>query len=131
MKGWWDNYLTKTQRDEIYKSPIKIEDGVAKDMAVYTLIMTIIEHFTGRFTDNSEKIRILLSNLRCKTLSDFRWYKDTFLSRIYELPNCNTSYWKVKFIDGLPFLFAEKIRNILSSSICSSLEDSELISSLI
>ena len=30
-----------------------------------------------------------------------------------ELPDCNSPYWKAKFIDGLPNLFAERIRKQL------------------
>ncbi|XP_070013503.1 uncharacterized protein [Nicotiana sylvestris] len=52
----------------------------------------------------------MLQNLRCKTLTSFRWYKDVFLSRVMELPESNSTHWKSKFIDGLPPLFAERIR---------------------
>lgn len=75
--------------------------------------MILIEHFTGRFSNNSENIRTLLMNLRCKTLTRFRWYKDTFLSRIFEVKDCNNVYWKAKFIDGLPNLFVERIKKAL------------------
>ena len=30
-----------------------------------------------------------------------------------ELPESNDSHWKSKFIDGLPHLFAERVRNVL------------------
>ncbi|KAG5599852.1 hypothetical protein H5410_031222 [Solanum commersonii] len=40
--------------------------------AVYTLVLNIIEHFSRRWSDNSETIRTLLQNLRCKTLTSFR-----------------------------------------------------------
>uniref|UniRef100_A0A7N0T3Z2 CCHC-type domain-containing protein n=1 Tax=Kalanchoe fedtschenkoi TaxID=63787 RepID=A0A7N0T3Z2_KALFE len=72
-----------------------------------------MEHFTGRVSDNNENIRTLLQNLRCKTLTNFRWYKDAFLNRVMELPECNSSHWKSKFIDGLPHLFAERVRKTL------------------
>jgi len=58
-------------------------------------------------------LKTLISNLRCKTLTEFRWYKDSFLSRIFELKDCNCSHWKAKLVDGLPHLFAEKIRKTL------------------
>uniref|UniRef100_A0A7N0V222 CCHC-type domain-containing protein n=1 Tax=Kalanchoe fedtschenkoi TaxID=63787 RepID=A0A7N0V222_KALFE len=72
-----------------------------------------MEHFTGRVSDNNENIRTFLQNLRCKTLTNFRWYKDAFLNRVMELPECNSSHWKSKFIDGLPHLFAERVRKTL------------------
>uniref|UniRef100_A0A7N0VEJ1 Uncharacterized protein n=1 Tax=Kalanchoe fedtschenkoi TaxID=63787 RepID=A0A7N0VEJ1_KALFE len=49
----------------------------------------------------------------CKTLTDFRRYKDVFLNRVMELSESNSSHWKSKFIDGLPHLFAERVRKIL------------------
>ncbi|KAK9667069.1 hypothetical protein RND81_14G230300 [Saponaria officinalis] len=81
--------------------------------AVYMLIINIIEQFTGRLLNNNENIRTLLQNLRCKTLTNFRWYKDTFLCRVMELPESSNAHWKAKFIGGLPHLFAERVRTVL------------------
>uniref|UniRef100_A0A7N0VFA8 CCHC-type domain-containing protein n=1 Tax=Kalanchoe fedtschenkoi TaxID=63787 RepID=A0A7N0VFA8_KALFE len=103
LKGWWDNYLTQRNRDEILTT-IKQEDGRVIENAVYTLVINIMEHFTGRVSDNNENIRTLLQNLRCK---------DAFLNRVMELPECNSSHWKSKFVDGLPHLFAERVRKTL------------------
>ncbi|KAG5582535.1 hypothetical protein H5410_053162 [Solanum commersonii] len=75
-----------------------------REDAVYTLILTILEHFSGRFTNQYETIRSLLNGLRCRHIGEFRWYKDTYLSR------------KAKFIDGLPSLFAEKVNKTLRNS---------------
>ena len=112
LKGWWDNYLSEEQRVKIF-TMIKRENDIVSQNAVYTLVLNIIEHFTGRWSDDSENIRTLLNGLFCKTLTSFRWYKDTFLSRVMELNDCNSDYWKSKFIDGLPKFFAEKVRNQL------------------
>lgn len=112
LKGWWDNYLSQDNKDNILNT-IKEENGRQVENTVYTLIVNIIEHFTGRWSDNSEHIRTLLQNLRCRTLTSFRWYKDTFLSRVMELPKSNSSHWKSKFIYGLPPLFAERVRKNL------------------
>ena len=112
LKGWWDNYLSQTDKDEILNT-VKSENNISEEKAVYTLATNIVEHFTGRWSDNSENIRTLLQNLKCKTLTSFRWYKDVFLSRVMELPESNDSHWKSKFIDGLPHLFAERVRNVL------------------
>ncbi|KAJ0692784.1 hypothetical protein HanPI659440_Chr15g0589831 [Helianthus annuus] len=75
LKGWWDNYIDDKQ-NHIYEH-IKQGDKQVSD-ALYTLILTIIEHFTRRWSDNSETIRTLLNGLRCPTLNSFRWYKDVF-----------------------------------------------------
>ncbi|KAG5619600.1 hypothetical protein H5410_004818 [Solanum commersonii] len=73
---------------------------------VYTLVLTILEHFSGRFTNQYETIRSLLNGVRCRHLGEFRWYKDTYLSWVMELPKNGLEFWKAKFIDGLPSLFA-------------------------
>ena len=52
-------------------------------------------------------------NLKCKTISDFRWYKDTYFSKLYQLSDPNKEFWKENFISGLPPLFAKKIINRL------------------
>uniref|UniRef100_A0A1S4AIX5 CCHC-type domain-containing protein n=1 Tax=Nicotiana tabacum TaxID=4097 RepID=A0A1S4AIX5_TOBAC len=87
-----------------------------REDAVYTLILTIVEHFNGRFTNQHETIRTLLNGLRCRTLIEFRWYKDTFMSRVMELPKNKYEHWKAKFIDSLPSLFAERVRKALRGS---------------
>ncbi|XP_070010111.1 uncharacterized protein [Nicotiana sylvestris] len=112
LKGWWDNYLTQDRRFQIMHAT-KTEDDKIVQNSVYSLVMNIIEHFSGRWSDNSETIWTMLQNLRCKTLTSFRCYKDVFLSRVMELPESNSTHWKSKFIDGLPPLFAERIRKVL------------------
>ncbi|XP_060200414.1 uncharacterized protein LOC132628669 [Lycium barbarum] len=116
LKGWWDNYLTQDHRNRIL-SAVKDEPGTARTTpgqnVVYSLVINIIEYFSGRWSDNSENIRTMLQNLRCKTLTSFRWYKDVFLSRAMELPECNNTHWMSKFMDGLPSLFAERVRKAL------------------
>ncbi|KAG5570714.1 hypothetical protein H5410_060480 [Solanum commersonii] len=111
LKSWWDSYLSKSQRMAILNA-VKDENGMIPNV-VYTLVLTIIEHFSGRWSNNSEIIRTMLQNLRCKTLTSFRWYKDVLLSRVMELPECNNSHWKSKFIDRLLALFAERVRKAL------------------
>ncbi|KAG5597802.1 hypothetical protein H5410_039034 [Solanum commersonii] len=51
--------------------------------------------------------------LICRHLGEFRWYKDTYLSRVMELPENDLEFWKAKFIDGLPSLFAERVKKTL------------------
>ncbi|XP_070031625.1 uncharacterized protein [Nicotiana tomentosiformis] len=121
LRGWWDNYLTIEERAMVINAQATDEGvdnlGMAlvanREDAVYTLILTILKHFNGRFTNQNETVRTLLNSLRCKTLSEFRWYKDTFMSRVMELPENKFEHWKAKFIDGLPSLFAERVRKVL------------------
>nr|XP_016432715.1 PREDICTED: uncharacterized protein LOC107759331 [Nicotiana tabacum] len=124
LRGWWDNYLTIEERAMVINAQAT-EEGVDnlgmalvanREDVVYTLILTILEHFNGRFTNQNETVRTLLNGLRCRTLSEFRWYKDTFMSRVMELPENKVEHWKAKFIDGLPSLFAERVRKILRGS---------------
>ncbi|XP_075097900.1 uncharacterized protein LOC142175220 [Nicotiana tabacum] len=124
LHGWWDNYLTVDERSMVINAKAT-EDGIDnlgmalvanREDAVYTLILTILEHFNGRFINQNETVRTLLNSLRCKTLSEFRWYKDTFMSRVMELPENKFEHWKAKFIDGLPSLFAERVRKVLRGS---------------
>ncbi|KAF9602028.1 hypothetical protein IFM89_024785 [Coptis chinensis] len=118
LKGWWDNVLTHEQRDEIYNST-KVEfsseanQNISISDAVYTLCLTIVHHFIGPEGLSAEKNREMLQNLRCPTLSHFRWYKDVFLAKVLQLHDANSEHWKSKFIDGLPNFFAEKVRKKL------------------
>ncbi|XP_070055447.1 uncharacterized protein [Nicotiana tomentosiformis] len=126
LRGWWDNYLTVEERAMVINAQATDEGvdnlGMAlvanREDVVYTLILTILEHFNGRFTNQNETVRTLLNGLRCKTLGDFRWYKDTFMSRVMKLPENKLEHWKAKFIDGLPPLFAEREKiKIISENI--------------
>ena len=49
-------------------------------------------------------------HLRCPQLSDFRWYKDVFISKVLSRNDCQQSYWKEKFIAGLPYIYTQKVR---------------------
>ena len=56
-----------------------------------------------------------MSNLRCKNLGEYRWYEDVFTTRVMQRSDCNSSFWKEKFINGLPRLFGEKVKETLST----------------
>ncbi|XP_050919175.1 uncharacterized protein LOC127136686 [Lathyrus oleraceus] len=126
LRGCWDHYLPKSQKLEIlnHKKIIKIEPGTSRSTtlattttgeedAVYSLCLVILQHFVGTNVPIGEKIQTLLQNLRCPSLTHFRWCKDTFLSRVYQLNNPNSLHWKAKFVDGLPHFFSEKVRQSL------------------
>uniref|UniRef100_A0A1S4B7Y5 CCHC-type domain-containing protein n=1 Tax=Nicotiana tabacum TaxID=4097 RepID=A0A1S4B7Y5_TOBAC len=124
LRGWWDNYLSIEEKETVINATA-IDEGVdnigmalvkGREDVVYTLILIILEHFNGRFTNQHETIRTLLNGLRCRTLSEFRWYKDTFMSRVMELRENKYEHWKAKFIDDLPSVFAERVRKALRGS---------------
>ena len=56
-----------------------------------------------------------MSNLRCKNLGEYRWYEDVFTTRVMHRSDCNSPFWKEKFINGLPRLFGEKVKEALST----------------
>ncbi|KAG5571565.1 hypothetical protein H5410_061331 [Solanum commersonii] len=96
LRGWWDNYMSMDAKAAVINAKAATEGvdnlGFAlvknKEDAVYTLVLTILEHFSGRFTNQYETVRSLLNGLRCRHLGEFRWYKDTYLSR-FGLPNAS------------------------------------------
>ncbi|KAG5571135.1 hypothetical protein H5410_060901 [Solanum commersonii] len=121
LRGWRDNYMTLDAKAAVINAKATVEGvdnlGFAlvknREDVVYTLVLTILEYFSGRFTNQYETIRSLLNGLRCRHLGKFRWYKDTYLSRVMELPENALEFWKAKFIDGLPPLFAERVKKTL------------------
>ncbi|XLU34403.1 hypothetical protein S245_070469, partial [Arachis hypogaea] len=123
LKGWWDNYLSDNQKHSIFSAikvndqnePIIGDDGEPIPNAVNTLIFTIASHFIGDPSLWKDRSAELLSNLRCKTLSDFRWYKDTFLTRVYTREDSQQPFWKEKFLAGLPKSLGDKVRDKIRS----------------
>ncbi|WOH09472.1 hypothetical protein DCAR_0728929 [Daucus carota subsp. sativus] len=126
IRAWWDKHLTTETRDSIMYAIQKddegnpifdIDIGMGPPDGINTLIYTIIKHFIGTPSNITERIHDQLSNLTCPTLSDFRWYKDVFTSRVMMRDDSNNSFWKEKFVNGLPNLFAHKIRKELSKNL--------------
>ncbi|KAK2988674.1 hypothetical protein RJ640_012710 [Escallonia rubra] len=117
LRGWWDFYLTPTDQNNILNSikiepngnPILINEQPLSD-AVTTLVTAITKHFIGNASTVLERGRELLINLRCPTLTHFRWYKDVFLSKLYQRSDAQQDFWKERFIAGLPNLFSERVR---------------------
>ncbi|KAG5630275.1 hypothetical protein H5410_001992 [Solanum commersonii] len=121
LRGWWDNYMTLDAKATVINAKATAEGvnnlGFAlvknRENAVYTLVLTILEDFSGRFTNQYEAITSLINGLRCRHLVEFRWYKDTYLSQVMELPENGLEHWKAKFIDGFPLLFAKRVKGTL------------------
>jgi hypothetical protein len=93
LRGWWDYYLTDAQKEEIlsHKKIIKNEvTGTSmstnEEDAVYMLCLAILNNFVGGSMPVGERIATLLQNLRCPSLTHFRWYKDTFFISIIYAP---------------------------------------------
>ena len=91
LHSWWENYLTPDSRSSIKHAVKRDEDGtpifdertgMGISDAVNTLFYTIIQHFIGTPSHITSRIHDQLSNLKCPTLSDFKWYKDVFISRV-------------------------------------------------
>ncbi|WMV13408.1 hypothetical protein MTR67_006793 [Solanum verrucosum] len=91
--GWWDNYMSIEAKGDVVNAIAGSEAVNNLGMAlvrntedvVYTLVLTILEHFNGRFTNH----------------------------RVMELPENGLEHWKAKFIDGLPPLFVERVKKTL------------------
>jgi hypothetical protein len=125
LKSWWEKHLTEESR-ELIKNSVKRDEegnplfderiGMGIPDGVNTLVFTIIRHFIGQPSNITSRIHDQLSNLKCPTMSDFKWYEDVFTSIVMLRDDSNKPFWKEKFIDGLPNLFAHKIRTVLSNS---------------
>jgi hypothetical protein len=104
LRNWWDKHLTEGSREDIRKAVKETEDGLpifdekfgrGEPDGVNTLIYTIIKHFVGTPSNITSRISDYLNNLRCPTMSDYRWYQDVFLSRVMFRPDSQKPYWKV------------------------------------
>jgi hypothetical protein len=125
LPNWWDKHLTEDSRQKI-RIAIKHDEegfpifdghiGRGEPNGVNTLIYTIIKHFVGTPSNITSRISDYLNNLRCPTMFDYRSYQDVFLSRVMVRSDSQKPYWKEKFIDGLPSLFAHKVKDELINS---------------
>ena len=105
LKGWWDEYLTTEDEDNILNAvkidvngePI-LQDGDTISDVVAILIFTIAKTLVGDLGIFREKSSELLNNLKCKSRSDFRRYKDIFLTKLYARSDGNKAYWKKSLI---------------------------------
>ncbi len=58
------------------------ENGRPIQNAIATFILALTFHFVRDPSHLKDKNAELLYNLICKKLNDFKWYKDTFLTRV-------------------------------------------------
>ena len=73
----------------------------------------ITKHFIGDPKIFEEKNLEILQNLRCRTLSDFKWYHDVFLAKLMSREDARASFWKEKFLYGLPRALTKKVQETL------------------
>ena len=109
LKFWWENFLTEEEKFHVSNS---INKNGEKD-AVLKLVYAIAKHFVGDPTIFTERNSEILQNLRCRTLSDFKWYHDVFLAKLFFRPDARASFWKEKFLYGLPRALNEKVQESL------------------
>ncbi|CAN6850922.1 unnamed protein product, partial [Brassica oleracea] len=87
LRYWWDNSLDNVTRESVINHTetrtVENAEGeleqVETQNAVEVLIHTITMHFIGNPKEELESKKIILTNLRCPTLEDFKWYKDVFI----------------------------------------------------
>jgi len=82
---------------------------VEEEGAVALLIHTITLHFLGNPREEQAAAKSVLINLRCPTLTDYRWYKDVFLTNVLKREDGLQQFWKERFIVGLSTLFGERM----------------------
>ena len=58
----------------------------------------------------------LLNILKISTMIGYKWYQDVFVSREMLQQDCHKPCWKDRFIDGLPPIFAPKVKQVLISA---------------
>ena len=109
LKYWWENFLTEQER--FYVSNSINEDGEQDD--VLKLVYAITKHFVGDPYVFAERKSEVLQNLKCRTLSDFKWYHDVFLAKLMSKGDARASFWKENFLYGLPRALNEKFQESL------------------
>ena len=109
LKYWWENFITEEEKQ--YVSHSMNEDG--EQDTFLKLVYAIAKHFIGDPNIFSERNSEILQNLRCRTLSDFKWYHDVFLAKLFFRPDARASFWKKRFLYGLPRAMNEKVQGSL------------------
>ena len=102
----WDNCLNEKERLFIQLS---VNDE-GEQNAVLRLMYTITKHFVGDPRIFEERNFEILQNLKCRTLSDFKWYHDVFLAKVMTRQDARASYWKERFLYGLLRALTEKVQ---------------------
>jgi len=101
LKYWWDNFLSEEEHTKIldYQRVYTDDDGMQRSepAAAAILIHTTTLHFLGNPKEEQAAAKLVLINLRCPTLSDYRWYKDVFLTNVLKREDGLANFWKERF----------------------------------
>ena len=109
LRSWWDNCLNDSKRKFLQTS--KNDEG--EQNAVYRIIYAITKHFVGDPRILQERSFEILQNMRCRTLSGFRWYHDVFISKVMTRDDARAPYWKERFLYGLHRALTKKVQETL------------------
>jgi len=88
---------------------MEVEEDASSGLPIHTITL----HFLGNPREEQVTAKSILINLTCPTLTNYRWYKDVFLTKVLERKDGHQQFWKEQFVAGLPKLFGERILNKL------------------
>ena len=103
------NGILKAYRINVDNEVVKDEEGQDTKDVVAIVIFLISKHFIGDPVKIKDKTVDLLTNLKCRKLHDFMWYRDIFLTKFMLRSYCNQSFWKEIFISGLPRFSSKRL----------------------
>ena len=109
LRSWWDNCVNKDEREFLETST----NDEGEQNAVHRIIYAITKQFFGDPRILLERSFEILQNLRCRTLSDFRWYHDVFILKVMIRHDTRAPYWKERFPYGLPRALTKKFQETL------------------
>ncbi|KAA0052109.1 Enzymatic polyprotein [Cucumis melo var. makuwa] len=124
LRSWWHNLLTEQDRQRILtatrtvvktentSTPIQVEEP---DM-VNQLLYTMTKHFIGSTQIHLNLATEALLGLKYHKMSRYKWYKDTFMARLYTLTTCGADIWKQKFVEGLPHYISQKFYQTMTAN---------------
>ena len=78
LRSWWDNCLNEEEKKFLQNST----NDEGEQNAIHRIVYTITKHFVGDPRILQERSFEILQNIRCRTLSDFIWYHDVFISKV-------------------------------------------------
>ena len=90
LRSWWDNFLNDSERKFLQNRT----NDEGEQNAVHRIIYAITKHFIGNPRILQERSSEILQNIRCRALSDFRWYHDVFISKVMISDDARAPYWK-------------------------------------
>ena len=85
-------------------------DESGKQNLIHTLIFTITKHFLGDPIVFQAHTSEILQNIKCRKLSDYRWYKKVYFAKVHSRTDVNKPYWKERFLNGLPKSFSQRVQ---------------------